>query len=35
MLRDIKQSEEQYNDGSHIIFLLQVSNSIIVTITTF
>ena len=24
MLRNIKQSEEQYSDGSHIIFLMQV-----------
>ena len=25
MLKNIKQSEERYNDGSHIIFLMQVS----------
>ena len=24
MLRNIKQTEEDYNDGSHIIFLMQV-----------
>lgn len=35
MLRNIKRSEELYNDGSHIIFLMQVSNYKYITVINY